>query len=269
MQKLKLIFDSGSSWLWVQTTGCSTSQSTSCTASKVTYDPSASEFYDSNVDGENTHSIKYGQGEIKGTIFKDRVCLDADANRCVTDYAVLGATWAKDLSNVKASGLVGMSPKNFESKADSPLFIDLMYESGEIPSRMFSLYLTDYFSTPDDASGSKIIIGGYSLDKYAKEGFDVTWNSLVNQYYWSVKLVSVKVNDTQGTGGTSDLATRSSIAIVDSGTSYLLMPVEDFSRLLTVLNGAYGMSFAKRGSSSLYTSPCFYSTYQSLPDLQI
>ena len=187
----------------------------------------------------------------------------------MSDYSVLGVSWAKDLANVRASGLVGMAPRNLESKAGSPLFIDLMYESGEIPAREFSLYLTDYFSNPDDSSGSKIILGGYSLESYAQNGAKVTWHSLVNQYYWSVRLVSVKVKDSAGLNATSDLATRSSIAILDSGTSYLLMPVEDFTSLLTMLTNDFGLEFQKYGGSSLYSAPCFYSTYESLPDLQI
>ena len=76
LQKMKFIFDSGSSWLWVQTTACATSLSGACTASSNTYDPTKSEYFES-IDGENSHSIRYGQGEVRGTIFKDRVCLDS------------------------------------------------------------------------------------------------------------------------------------------------------------------------------------------------
>lgn len=45
----------------------------------------------------------------------------------------------------------------------------------------------------------------------------ISWNQLVNTRYWSLNLVSVKIDDKS-----IDISTN--IAIVDTGTSYLLMP---------------------------------------------
>jgi len=86
------------------------------------------------------------------------------------------------------------------------------------------------------------MIGGYNLTKFAKENHDITWNSLLNKNYWTMKLVSVKLqNHTQNDeedideidrSRKIDLRTKSTVAILDSGTSYLLMPIEDHYNFL-------------------------------------
>ena len=86
------------------------------------------------------------------------------------------------------------------------------------------------------------MIGGYNLTKFAKENHDITWNALLNKNYWTMKLVSVKLqNHTQNDdldidevdrSRKIDLQTKSTVAILDSGTSYLLMPIEDHYNFL-------------------------------------
>ena len=71
------------------------------------------------------------------------MCLDPDATVCDEEYLVLGVYDTSALSNVRASGLVGMAPTNSDSGA--PLFMDEMYNSGAIDERVFSLFITDYF----------------------------------------------------------------------------------------------------------------------------
>jgi len=68
---------------------------------------------------------------------------------------------------------------------------------------------------------SKIIIGGFDLI-YAKDNKNITWNPLINTNYWSVKLNSVTI-------GNYSFSLDTNEAIIDSGTSYILMPRNDFN----------------------------------------
>jgi len=66
-----------------------------------------------------------------------------------------------------------------------------------------------------------LTIGDYNL-KYAQENNDgknvtVSWNPLVNNKYWTVNIYGAKVGD-------KDIKMSVKTAIVDTGTSYLLMP---------------------------------------------
>lgn len=62
----------------------------------------------------------------------------------------------------------------------------------QIPNAVFSIYITDYFKALRDlgssnavfqdgniAKGSTIMIGGYDLEKFAKEGETIVWTELV------------------------------------------------------------------------------------------
>tara|TARA_B110000285_G_C15041831_1_gene572214 strand:+ start:184 stop:390 length:207 start_codon:yes stop_codon:yes gene_type:complete len=56
-------------------------------------------------------NMKYGSGSIKGIMFEDRVCLNDDAKKCVENFELIEIVESTGLSGIKATGLVGMSPK--------------------------------------------------------------------------------------------------------------------------------------------------------------
>jgi cathepsin D len=62
---------------------------------------------------------------------------------------------------------------------------------------------------------SKITIGGYDTERFAKE--NITWHNLSSNFYWSITMENVSLN-----GEDVDINTKK--VIIDSGTSYLLMP---------------------------------------------
>ncbi len=63
---------------------------------------------------------------------------------------------------------------------------------------------------------SRISFGGYNISKAPKKS-KLTWNDIIFSNYWSVSLNHVRVGDYQ-------LKLSTNVAIVDTGTSYLLMP---------------------------------------------
>ena len=65
--------------------------------------------------------INYGVGQAKGHLIQDRLCLDAETESCVDDYSLLSVYETKDLSNLKASGIIGLAPGNFHDS--SPMFL--------------------------------------------------------------------------------------------------------------------------------------------------
>ena len=73
------------------------------------------------------------------------------------------------------------------------------------------------FSLGGGDETSKAIFGGYDTEKYAKLNQTITWNSLIDDNYWTVRLMSAKIGDYE-----FDLDTNK--AIIDTGTSYILMP---------------------------------------------
>ena len=59
------------------------------------------------------------------------------------------------------------------------------------------------------SKGSKILFGGYDLDKYAAPNSTITWNDLENTLYWTVKLVKVGITNPKTSNTTLlDLGTK-------------------------------------------------------------
>jgi hypothetical protein len=112
-----------------------------------------------------------------------------------------------DLSGLEADGIMGMSPTVQESGAE--LVIDELYNQGVIDEKVFSIQVGD------DSEPSKITIGGYDTEKYAYG--ELTWHNLSDKTYWTIGMESVSL-------GGQNLHIPTKNVIVDSGTSYLLMP---------------------------------------------
>ena len=113
-----------------------------------------------------------------------------------------------------------------------------MYKSGAISKKVFSIYITNYFDSSQANINSKISIGGYNLAKYAKGGLSITWNNLKNKSYWSLNLIAAKLANS-----TFNFETDALSAIVDSGTSYVMMPTSDYDRLIKHFASQYGINF--------------------------
>lgn len=154
------------------------------------------------------------------------------------------------LNNVRASGLVGMAPSN-QGIDDAPLFIDKMYEAGAVSERVYSLYITDCFNNVNSTAqdGSRIVIGGFDLNKFAKKGAKITWNPILNDLYWIVSLVKVSAESSgqnqikSKKTNSYNFKTKSTKAIIDSGTSFVLMPVEDHYKLVSYLQLELDLQF--------------------------
>jgi len=129
---------------------------------------------------------------------------------CISDFNFLSVVQTQDLNGLKADGIIGLSPSTQNTQAS--LFVDELYNSGIIDQRIFSSYMSE------GVTSSVATFGGYSMD-YADpdSNLTITWNSLIDTNYWSVEMIGVKVGDNEVTISTN-------IAIVDTGTSYLLMP---------------------------------------------
>lgn len=111
----------------------------------------------------------------------------------------LTVTRGKDLESLQGSGLIGLSPTPGEDKElASPLlngipgFIAQLKQNSDYNhnyDQMFSIYLSN---DNVDKSPGDISFGGYDLEKYAKQGAEITWMDLShNEFYWTVNSKAV------------------------------------------------------------------------------
>jgi len=240
-QAFKVIFDTGSSNLWVPGKDC---KFTTCWTHPK-YDESKSKTFEK--DGR-AFKVQYGSGPVAGTFAKDTVT--------VGSVEVPGAVFAEvsTLSfgpgNVgyamgKFDGILGLGFKSI-SQYGIPTAFEMMMAQKLIDEPVFAFYLQN-----DATQAGELTFGGIDTTKF--EG-DVEYVPLINESYWQVSLEGMSY------GGAS--VTSNIKAIVDSGTSLLAGPTAQ----VTQMAQKAGATAAAGGKE--YTIDCS-KDFSTLPDLEI
>lgn len=198
-QRFTVIFDTGSSNLWVPSEGC---HSTSCQNHK-TYDRTKSTTY--RADGQPM-SIAYGSGQVSGMVSIDSVTLGGATIKNVY-FGEMETIIGTGFDQGKFDGILGMAWRSISSDDLEPVF-NQMYDQGLVDDRSFSFYLTKDPNMP----GSKLILGG--VDNSLTNGsFD--YHPLIKDRFWEIRLDEVFV------GGTA-MYTDGFTAVVDTGASVII-----------------------------------------------
>lgn len=204
---MQLIFDTGSSWLWLPSREC---KEAGCHEKAQLFDEGTSSTYKRT--STYPQIIQYGGGSVWGYKSMDMVCLDSDdSGTCFPNYSFLSVFEAKDLEGLQSDGILGLAPSSQNTTAE--LFIDRLVRHGLITERVFA------FSLGGTDESSKVTFGGYDLAN-TKDEF-LRWNDLLDTNYWTIAIDAAKLGNY-----TFNLDTNK--AIVDTGTSYILMPHDDF-----------------------------------------
>ena len=98
----QLIFDTGSSWLWVQTPECQTC----ATTNDFRYKESMTFKHFS----EEVAQVSYGSGTIWGYRSTDDVCLGEGRKQCVSSMPFIATINQQGLSGMTSDGIVGLAP---------------------------------------------------------------------------------------------------------------------------------------------------------------
>ena len=180
-------------------------------------------------------TLYYGSGTVKGYHSRENFCLAVDPScawtgqfdnecrpLCVEQISSVMVVDQEGLSGLAADGIIGLGPVVGEDEgwANPELFIDVAFEQNKIDEKIFSLLI---------GAGQKeqiLTLGGYDLERYAKS--DLVWHDSYSSEYWSVKLNGFKF-------GESDIEVSHEEVIVDSGTSYLIMPPTNFMQVYDLL----------------------------------
>lgn len=203
-KKIQVIMDTGSSWLWAPSSLCQGCPS----------DTSVDHTFLNNI-GEGTKTIRYGSGAISGDIVRGNVSLRNNSASAISMYKLLEVTQA-DLPGLKGSkwdGILGLLPSAISG---SNLFVTELFKSGKLPLDSFFIDYTD------TKSKSEIVFGGFDKSK-VKELDDFTFFKIHEPSHWSAELKRIKY------GLLTEIPLLAKVAILDSGTSLVLMPTEMFT----------------------------------------
>jgi len=203
-QTFKVIFDTGSSNLWVPSKKCWFSLA--CWLHN-TYSSSASSSYIS--DGRDL-SIKYGSGAISGMLSQDHVSLGGLKAQNVTFGEVTSLSGVSFLM-AKFDGIMGMGFRTISVQNVSTV-VETLHEQGQIDEASFSFYLTK----EADLKGSALVLGGLNPKYYTG---DIKYYNLSSTTYWVIDMDKFVVNSTEIVVKKAILDTGTSLIVGD--TSYI------------------------------------------------
>uniref|UniRef100_A0A8C3XT15 Cathepsin D n=1 Tax=Chelydra serpentina TaxID=8475 RepID=A0A8C3XT15_CHESE len=236
-QKFTVVFDTGSSNLWVPSVHCHLLDIACLIHHK--YDSSKSSTYQKNG---TAFAIHYGTGSLSGYLSQDAVGI---GNLVVKDQIFGEATKEPGITFIAAKfdGIMGMAFPKISVDKVTPFF-DNVIRQKLVEKNIFSFYLN---RDPSAQPGGELLLGGTDPKYYSG---DFSWVNVTRKAYWQVRMDRLDVANglTLCKGGCE--------AIVDTGTSLITGPTKE----VKALQAAIGAKPLIKGQ---YVIPC--SKVPSLP----
>uniref|UniRef100_A0A670J0D0 Peptidase A1 domain-containing protein n=1 Tax=Podarcis muralis TaxID=64176 RepID=A0A670J0D0_PODMU len=200
-QKFSVVFDTGSSDLWVPSVKCS---SEACLKHRR-FDSSKSSTF--RRTGKHFH-IVYGTGSMKGILVFDTVKVSS-LSISHQGFGLSTTESGKAFVNMTFDGILGLAYPSLSEEKATPFFDSLMKE-GLLEKHQFSVYLSR------KKRGSEFIFGGIDQSHYTGR---INWIPVNYQSgFWQIALDSILVD------GTEIACKGGCHGIIDTGTSLLLGP---------------------------------------------
>jgi len=237
-QTFQVVFDTGSSNLWIPSSTCSWLNVACLLHNKYHSDRSST-----YVKNGTNFAIQYGSGSLDGFLSEDTVD--------VAGVSVKGQVFAEAVHEpgvafvmAKFDGILGMGFPTIAVDGVKPVF-NSMVDAGLVDP-VFSFYLNR------DASagvGGELMLGGID-EKYVKS--DIVYANITREGYWQFKMDGASVNGAALCNGGCQV-------IADTGTSLIALPSEE----ARIVNKAIGASPIPGGQ---WTIDC--AKVPSLPEVQ-
>jgi len=214
-QTFNVVFDTGSSNLWVPSSSC---EAIACLL-HTRYDSSKSSTFIKNGTAFN---ITYGSGTVAGLLSSDNINIGG--------LIVKSQTFAETLEEpglafdvAQFDGIAGMAFVTISVDHVTPLWYNILSQ-GLVQSPQFSFWLS---KTPTGSGGGELDLGGVDASHFTGP---TTWIPLTSDTYWEFKLDDLKL------GGQGGYVPSGGIkAICDTGTSLMAGPTDAISKLNTAL----------------------------------
>jgi len=202
-QKFTVVFDTGSSNLWVPKVNCQNCGYWFIHGGKNKFDNSQSTSY--KADGSDFH-IQYGSGDVQGYFSVDTVTLADDIVITDQKFAEVSNAGGLGVGYIMGQfdGILGLGFEGLSLGGAKTVFKNAI-DQKVVAQPVFA------FSLGDNADG-ELTLGGYDDSKFKG---DITWIPLSEPKYWQIDIEDI-------TAGSYSSGTTN--GIVDSGTSLITGP---------------------------------------------
>ncbi|XP_056349091.1 pepsin A-like [Oenanthe melanoleuca] len=227
-QEFTVVFDTGSSNLWVPSVFCS---SPAC-RNHNRFNPSESSTFLSTND---TLFIAYGTGSMTGILGYDTVNV-AGINVRNQIFGLAETEPGDFFYYTPFDGILGLAFPSIASSGATPVFDNMMMEN-LVDRNLFSVYLSR-----DSQAGSFVLFG--AIDPYyTTKG--ISWIPLSAETYWQIAMESVSAN------GAPVACSSGCQAIVDTGTTLLAVPIRAYRTLMALLGASSSGEISCEAASNL------------------
>lgn len=211
-----LVVDTGSFYTWVYGVSCTSSD---C-AAHSRLDPSDSSSI--NVTSDQ-FSISYTSGSVQGMIAIDTLSYAGFSSPM---HFGLASTVDSSFADFPIDGIMGLPGKD-KSPDSFPGVINTLFNQSLISERVFGINLGRGSNENDEGS---FTIGGIDSSKYT--GDIVYTPSIANSDFWELEVGGTFINDFEVDFG------GSRTAIIDTGTTLLIMAPDDALKLHSHISGS-------------------------------
>ncbi|TKS77528.1 Pepsin A [Collichthys lucidus] len=233
-QSFSVIFDTGSSNLWIPSVYCN---SQACQNHRK-FNPQQSSTFKW---GNRPLSIQYGTGSMTGYLASDTV--EVGGISVANQVFGISQSEAPFMAHMAADGILGLAFQSIASDNVVPVF-DNMIKQQLVQQPLFSVYLSS-----KGQQGSEVLFGGTDSNYYTGQ---INWIPLTSATYWQIKMDSVTIN------GQTVACSGGCQAIIDTGTSLIVGPNSDINNM----NSWVGASTNQYGEATVNCQ-----NIQSMPDV--
>ncbi|KAG3289438.1 gastricsin-like [Ictidomys tridecemlineatus] len=225
-QNFLVLFDTGSSNLWVPSVYC---QSQACTT-HPRFNPSESSTFSTNG---QTFSLQYGTGSLTGFFGYDTLTVQS-IQVPNQEFGLSEQEPGTFFVYMQFDGIMGLAYPALSS-GGATTALQGMLQVDALSSPMFSVYLSNQEGSED---GGAVIFGGVDESLYTGQIF---WAPVTRELYWQIGIQEFYVGEEA-----SGWCSQGCQAMVDTGTSLLTVPQQYLSSLLQAIGAQedeYGQFF--------------------------